>query len=88
MAGASQIVAVDLIDAKLDVACLLGATSAINVQCVRRWTRCVPRFLMAWTSSSMRSARSSPPSKRLQSLGMGGAAVVVGLPPNGETGHL
>ena len=32
MAGASQIVAVDLIDAKLEVAMTLGATTAINVR--------------------------------------------------------
>ena len=39
----------------------------------------------ASTSSSTPSARSSRPSRRSAALGIGGAAVVVGLPPAGQT---
>lgn len=85
MAGASQIVAVDLIDAKLDVAMTLGATTAINVSgvpAVAALRDAVPDgldFVFDAIGAIVTTEQA------IQSLGMGGAAVVVGLPPNGET---
>lgn len=85
MAGASQIVAVDVIDAKLEVAMTLGATTAINVrgvQAVEALRDAVPDgldFVFDAIGAIVTTEQA------IQSLGMGGAAVVVGLPPNGET---
>jgi S-(hydroxymethyl)glutathione dehydrogenase/alcohol dehydrogenase len=85
MAGASQIVAVDLIDAKLEVAMTLGATTAINVSrvpAVEALRDAVPDgldFVFDAIGAIVTTEQA------IQSLGMGGAAVVVGLPPNGET---
>jgi len=85
MAGASQIVAVDLIDAKLDVAMRLGATTAVNVSgvsAVEALRDAVPQgldFVFDAIGAIVTTEQA------IQSLGMGGAAVVVGLPPNDET---
>lgn len=84
MAGASQIVAVDLIDAKLHVASLVGATSVINVtdaSPVDALRAAVPDGLDFVFDAIGAIATTE---QAIASLGMGGAAVVVGLPPNGE----
>lgn len=65
LAGASRIVAVDMIADKLDLALKLGATDAVNASEVSATSsrRCVRSRTMVSTSSSMRSARSSRPNR-------------------------
>ena len=84
LVGASRIVAVDLIASKLDIATRLGATDAIDASdgdVVERLRALVPEgldFVFDAIGAVVTTEQS------IEALGMGGAAVVVGLPPSGS----
>ncbi|HWL72244.1 MAG TPA: zinc-binding dehydrogenase, partial [Burkholderiaceae bacterium] len=82
--GASQIVAVDLVESKLALAVQLGATDVVNASqgdVVAALRAAVPAGLDFVFDAIGAIATTE---QAIESLGMGGAAVVVGLPPNGE----
>ena len=84
LVGASRIVAVDLVPSKLDIATRLGATDAIDASegdVVERLRALVPEgldFVFDAIGAVVTTEQS------IEALGMGGAAVVVGLPPSGS----
>ena len=84
MAGASRIVAVDLVADKLELARRLGATDAVNaveVEVVPTLRELVPEgldFVFDAIGAIVTTEQA------IEALGQGGAAVVVGLPPAGK----
>jgi S-(hydroxymethyl)glutathione dehydrogenase/alcohol dehydrogenase len=84
MAGASRIVAVDLVADKLELARRLGATDAVNA----REVEVIPRLreLVSEGLDFVFDAIGAivTTEQAIESLGQGGAAVVVGLPPSGK----
>jgi S-(hydroxymethyl)glutathione dehydrogenase/alcohol dehydrogenase len=84
LVGASQIVAVDLVPAKLELATRLGATEVVDARSgdvVERLRASVPEGL-DFTFDAIGAVATTE--QAIASLGMGGAAVVVGLPPSGS----
>jgi S-(hydroxymethyl)glutathione dehydrogenase/alcohol dehydrogenase len=84
LVGASQIVAVDLVSAKLELAQRLGATDVVdasNGDVVEQLGALVPDGL-DYSFDAIGAV--STTEQAIASLGMGGAAVVVGLPPSGS----
>jgi S-(hydroxymethyl)glutathione dehydrogenase/alcohol dehydrogenase len=84
LAGASRIVAVDLIPAKLELAAKLGATDTIDARdgdVVARLKDVVPEGL-DYVFDAIGAVVTTE--QAIAALGMGGAAVVVGLPPSGS----
>jgi S-(hydroxymethyl)glutathione dehydrogenase/alcohol dehydrogenase len=83
LAGADQIIAIDLLDEKINLARLLGATNGINV------TGSDPVELVRellpdgadYVFDAIGMTRTTE--QAIEMLGLGGAAVVVGLPPTG-----
>lgn len=85
MAGASRIVAVDLVPAKLDIAAQLGATEIIDGRSgdvVQQLAALVPEGLDFVFDAIGAIATTE---QAIAALGIGGAAVVVGLPPAGQS---
>lgn len=85
MAGASRIVAVDLVPAKLTVAATLGATDVVDGRSgdvVEQLAQLVPEGLDFVFDAIGAIATTQ---QAIAALGIGGAAVVVGLPPAGQT---
>lgn len=83
LAGASRIVAVDLVPAKLDLARRLGATDVVDGrkgQVVEQLRSLVPEGLDFVFDAIGAIATTE---QAIGVLGLGGAAVVVGLPPAG-----
>jgi S-(hydroxymethyl)glutathione dehydrogenase/alcohol dehydrogenase len=84
MAGAARIVAVDLVPAKLELASRLGATDVVDGRTgdvVEQLTGLVPDgldFVFDAIGAIVTIEQA------IASLGIGGAAVVVGLPPAGQ----
>ena len=84
LVGASRIVAVDLVPSKLDIATMLGATDAIDASdgdVVERLRALVPEGL-DFVFDAIGAVVTTE--QAIEALGMGGAAVVVGLPPSGS----
>ena len=84
LVGASRIVAVDLVPSKLDIATRLGATDAIDASdgdVVERLRALVPEGL-DFVFDAIGAVVTTE--QAIEALGMGGAAVVVGLPPSGS----
>jgi S-(hydroxymethyl)glutathione dehydrogenase/alcohol dehydrogenase len=85
MVGASRIVAVDLVPAKLELALKLGATDVVDGRSgdvVARLKELVPDgldFVFDAIGAIVTTEQA------IGALGIGGAAVVVGLPPAGQT---
>ncbi len=85
MVGASRIVAVDLVPTKLELAMSLGATDAIDGRSgdvVAQLQALVPEgldFVFDAIGAIVTTQQA------IAALGIGGAAVVVGLPPAGQT---
>ena len=86
LAGAARIVAVDLLDEKLELALRLGATEAINSatspDVVQALADLVPEGIDFVFDAIGKIATTE---LALEVLGLGGAAVIVGLPPAGAT---
>ncbi|MFZ0325315.1 MAG: Zn-dependent alcohol dehydrogenase [Actinomycetes bacterium] len=85
LAGAARIVAVDLLPEKLALARRLGATESLDAsegEVVERLRSLVPEGL-DFVFDAIGAIRTTE--QAIAALGMGGAAVIVGLPPNGET---
>ncbi|MCF2129497.1 Zn-dependent alcohol dehydrogenase [Strepomyces sp. STD 3.1] len=85
LAGASRIVAVDIDGAKLRTARRLGATDTVNasqVNTVRGLKAAVPEGL-DYVFDAI--GKITTTEQAIASLGQGGAAVIVGLPPAGFT---
>ncbi|HVQ18192.1 MAG TPA: Zn-dependent alcohol dehydrogenase [Actinomycetes bacterium] len=85
LAGASRIVAVDVVPEKLRLAEELGATERVDAASARvvdELKRLVPEGL-DYVFDAIGAI--STTEQAIAALGMGGAAVIVGLPPNGET---
>ncbi len=83
LAGARRIVAVDLVPAKLELAERLGATDRIDASAgdvVAELTRLVPEGL-DFVFDAIGAVTTTE--QAIAALGMGGAAVVVGLPASG-----
>ena len=83
MAGASRIVAVDVVAAKLDVAKAMGATDVVDaseVDVLDELARLVPEGL-DFAFDALGAIATTE--QAIAALGPGGAAVVVGLPPAG-----
>lgn len=84
LAGASRIVAVDLVAGKLELASRLGATDTVDASTsgvVDALMKLVPEgldFVFDAIGAIVTTEQA------IASIGRGGAAVVVGLPPNGE----
>ncbi|MFL6181980.1 MAG: zinc-binding dehydrogenase [Actinomycetes bacterium] len=84
LVGASRIVAVDLVPAKLELAEKLGATDTIDARdgdVVERLKDAVPQGL-DFVFDAIGAV--STTEQAIGALGLGGAAVVVGLPPSGS----
>lgn len=84
LAGASRIVAVDTLEGKLGLAARLGATDTIDassVDAVAALRETVPEGLDYVFDAIGHIATTE---QAIAALGLGGAAVIVGLPPNGE----
>lgn len=84
IAGAARIVAVDKLDEKLALARRLGATDSVNAMSgdvVSVLKELVPEGLDYVFDAIGVIATTE---QAIAALGMGGAAVIVGLPPNGE----
>jgi S-(hydroxymethyl)glutathione dehydrogenase/alcohol dehydrogenase len=85
LAGASRIIALDLIPAKLELALKLGATEVIDGSAgdpVAALKALVPEGLdYVFDAIGLISTTE----QAIASLGLGGAAVIVGLPPTGRT---
>ena len=85
MAGAGRIVAVDLVPAKLELALTLGATDIVDGRAgdvVQQLKTLVPEgldFVFDAIGAIVTTQQA------ISALGIGGAAVVVGLPPAGQT---
>jgi S-(hydroxymethyl)glutathione dehydrogenase/alcohol dehydrogenase len=85
MVGASRIVAVDLVPAKLEVAVQLGATDVVDGRSgdvVEQLAQLVPEGLDFVFDAIGAIATTQ---QAIAALGIGGAAVVVGLPPAGQS---
>lgn len=85
LAGASRIVAVDVAPDKLEVAVRLGATETVDASAgdpVARLRELVPEGLDYVFDAIGKTATTE---QAIAALGLGGAAVVVGLPPTGST---
>jgi S-(hydroxymethyl)glutathione dehydrogenase / alcohol dehydrogenase len=83
LAGAEQIIAIDLIEEKLTLARLLGATDALNVASsdpVELLRELLPDGA-DYVFDAIGMTKTTE--QAIQMLGLGGAAVVVGLPPTG-----
>lgn len=83
LAGASRIVAVDLVPAKLELARTLGATDAVDARAgdvVEQLRTLVPEGL-DYVFDAIGAVATTE--QAIRSLALGGAAVVVGLPPAG-----
>ncbi len=84
LVGAQRIVAVDLVPEKLDLAVALGATERVDARhgdVLAELKNLVPEGL-DFVFDAIGAI--STTEQAIASLGLGGAAVVVGLPPNGE----
>lgn len=84
LAGASRVVAVDLVPAKLELAQRLGATDVVDareVEVVPHLRSLVPEGL-DFVFDAIGAI--STTEQAIEALGQGGAAVVVGLPPAGQ----
>jgi S-(hydroxymethyl)glutathione dehydrogenase/alcohol dehydrogenase len=84
LVGASRIVAVDLVPAKLELAVKLGATHTIDARdrdVVERLRHAVPEGL-DYVFDAIGAVVTTE--QAIAALGPGGAAVVVGLPPSGS----
>jgi len=83
LAGASRIVAIDLLPAKTAVAAVLGATDVLNVAGVDPVAAL--RELLPDGADYVFDAigLTKTTEQAIQMLGLGGAAVIVGLPPTG-----
>ena len=85
LAGASAIVAVDVNPAKLEVARRVGATAVVDASAgdpVEQLRAAVPEGLDFVFDAI---GRIETTEQAIAALGLGGAAVVVGLPPTGRT---
>jgi S-(hydroxymethyl)glutathione dehydrogenase/alcohol dehydrogenase len=83
LAGAARIVAVDVLEAKLAVAARLGATDTVDASAgdpVAALRATVPEGLDFVFDAI---GRTETTEQAIAALGLGGAAVVVGLPPTG-----
>lgn len=84
LAGASRIVAIDLLDSKTEIAVSLGATDRINssdVDAVEALLDLIPEGVDYAFDAIGRTVTTE---QAIQMLGLGGAAVIVGLPPTGS----
>lgn len=85
LAGASRIVAVDIMAEKLDLARRLGATETLDASAgsvVQALKNAVPEGL-DYIFDAIGKIETTE--QAIAALGLGGAAVVVGLPPTGKT---
>lgn len=85
MAGAERIVAVDVVAAKLEVAAELGATDTVDA--VESDPVAAVRELLDGGADYVFDAigKTSTTEEAIEMLALGGAAVIVGLPPAGAT---
>ncbi|MUM05991.1 MULTISPECIES: Zn-dependent alcohol dehydrogenase [unclassified Mycolicibacterium] len=85
LAGASRIVAVDVVAEKLDLARKLGATHAVDASAVEDVVAAL-RDVVADGYDYVFDAigKIVTTEQAIAALGLGGAAVIVGLPPQGE----
>ncbi|MCJ7709359.1 MAG: Zn-dependent alcohol dehydrogenase [Chloroflexi bacterium] len=84
LAGASRIVAVDVVASKLDLALSLGATDTVNaseVPVLEALTATVPEGL-DYVFDAIGKIETTE--QAIGAIGLGGAAVIVGLPPTGR----
>ena len=84
LAGASRIIAVDIVPEKLELALRLGATDAIDssaTDAVAALREMVPEGL-DYVFDAI--GKISTTEQAIAALGLGGAAVIVGLPPTGQ----
>jgi S-(hydroxymethyl)glutathione dehydrogenase/alcohol dehydrogenase len=85
IAGASQIIAVDVVAEKLTLACKLGATDTLDASVgdvVAAIKHLVPEGLDFVFDAI---GKPTTAEQAVAALGLGGAAVIVGLPPAGTT---
>ena len=84
LAGASRIIAVDMVASKLDLARKLGATDAVDaskVPVLEALAELVPEGL-DYVFDAI--GKISTTEQAIAAIGLGGAAVIVGLPPTGQ----
>ncbi len=85
LAGASRVVAVDVVSSKLDLAAKLGATDVVDSSqtddLVTALAELVPEGLDFVFDAI---GKISTTEQAIAALGLGGAAIIVGLPPTGQ----
>ena len=85
LAGASRIIAVDIVGSKLDMALRLGATDSVNgseVPVLEALADAVPEGL-DYVFDAIGKIETTQ--QAIRAIGPAGAAVIVGLPPTGKT---
>jgi Zn-dependent alcohol dehydrogenase len=85
LAGASRIVAVDVVAEKLDLARKLGATDTVDASAVQDVVAALREVLPDGYDYIFDAiGKIATTEQAIAALGLGGAAVIVGLPPAGE----
>ncbi|MFN6552998.1 zinc-binding dehydrogenase [Mycolicibacterium septicum] len=85
LAGASRIVAVDVVAEKLDLASKLGATDTVDASAVEDVVAALREVLPDGYDYIFDAiGKIATTEQAIAALGLGGAAVIVGLPPAGE----
>ncbi|MEV0673546.1 Zn-dependent alcohol dehydrogenase [Mycobacterium sp. NPDC050441] len=85
LAGASRIVAVDVVAEKLDLASKLGATDTVDASAVEDVVAALREVLPDGYDYIFDAiGKIATTEQAIAALGLGGAAVIVGLPPSGE----
>ncbi|MFV8166595.1 zinc-binding dehydrogenase [Mycobacterium sp. 134] len=85
LAGASRIVAVDVVAEKLDLASKLGATDTVDASAVEDVVAALRELLPDGYDYIFDAiGKIATTEQAIAALGLGGAAVIVGLPPAGE----
>lgn len=85
LAGASRIVAVDVVTEKLDLARKLGATDTVDASTVEDVVAALREVLPDGYDYIFDAiGKIATTEQAIAALGLGGAAVIVGLPPAGE----
>ena len=85
LSGASKIIAIDVLDEKLELARRLGATDVINSATIDLWSALGAKAPEGIDYVFDAIGKISTTEQAIEMLGQGGAAVIVGLPPKDST---